>query len=959
MEKESTISRIVSRWRSSLVLVGSLIALLVLGGPLQVVSLQPAEVQAQPISVCTAGGVENDPTAIVQDCDLRLGGFIDLEAQAVDTLLAIHQLPASDADRVRAWERDSLRALMFLNLVGMIEKDPADRSLAEQAIVDSMAAHVQGPRLAAAQYSLDQYNLWSADPCNYQAPHGFIFDGDVAWCSSPLIQLTRDPVPPPLEDFLKYGFAEVYEDMQHGSAGEYIAREMAKVLGIAGGVVASGIAVAVGGAIGSTLSATSGVISAMLPFLKVAAASVVPGAAAFAIGTIVLFVIIAVVTIIVQAIAVVSASEIPVQLQEGLNQAQAGVDLQQLAQSEEGLAEIYSAFVLSTLPDFPNTGSIPAQQATDRNFIITDSLGNQTESQTIHYQCWNPQHCAETDQEHSARIHAGWFVDRSDQTGAERMTLEIEYVDWNGDEWTAARIGPQEFLHTRVAEDVEEYVSEEIKYQDPSGVPLTAVMNHPPSTPPTPTPDDTVNNGVFALEWAPTSIDPEGEQVTYTLFRCDASELSFINGVQTCTESVVATGLTTTSYEFTASVPEEDGLLKYRVVASDGNIQSASSAWSEEVLVDQRPPAITFLSRTPLSNHHGWNNTDVTFEWTCVDTEPNAFSRPSGVVNETVTVTVTTEGHNQTVTGVCADQAGNTAANTIGGSQFDQISIDKTAPEALFDGPYVVDEGGSIQISGAPSNDPLSGLEVTMLALDGDDVFDDIDPSTFAAIDGPSVHPVKLRVQDRAGNVTIAETTVTVQNVAPTIDTLTTNGPVVQGQQAQVNVTASDVGGIHDPLRYAFDCDNDGIFEVGPQTDAFTACILDPGAMISTIGVKVMDDDAGETVATVDVEQILTLCVNRSAGTVRQANPNGTCNSGTIAVTVSEATTLTFCVNRYSQALRFAANGQCGGSELAHIAPVDGPLFYCESRWTGELRYSRTGQCGAYENAGVIPGTVL
>ncbi len=85
------------------------------------------------------------------------------------------------------------------------------------------------------------------------------------------------------------------------------------------------------------------------------------------------------------------------------------------------------------------------------------------------------------------------------------------------------------------------------------------------------------------------------------------------------------------------------------------------------IKLDKTNPIISFVSRTP-PNGNGWNNTDVTVDWTCSD----GFSGP---VADTVNQTVATEGSGQSASGTCTDNAGNTASDTRGG-----INIDKTAP---------------------------------------------------------------------------------------------------------------------------------------------------------------------------------------------------------------------------------------------------------------------------------------
>jgi hypothetical protein len=86
------------------------------------------------------------------------------------------------------------------------------------------------------------------------------------------------------------------------------------------------------------------------------------------------------------------------------------------------------------------------------------------------------------------------------------------------------------------------------------------------------------------------------------------------------------------------------------------------------IVEDTTAPTITFVNRT-AANSHGWNNGDVTVNWSCSDIV--------GVVSATVSETVSAEDANQSATGTCEDTSGNTASNTQTG-----INIDKTKPSA-------------------------------------------------------------------------------------------------------------------------------------------------------------------------------------------------------------------------------------------------------------------------------------
>ena len=95
----------------------------------------------------------------------------------------------------------------------------------------------------------------------------------------------------------------------------------------------------------------------------------------------------------------------------------------------------------------------------------------------------------------------------------------------------------------------------------------------------------------------------------------------------------------------------------------------------------------------------------------------------------------------------------------------------------MHSGPFTIDEGSSIDLEGASSTDDRSGVASTAWDIDGDG-FDDGDPATFDGMDGPATHNVSLQVTDHAGNVSTGDTTVTVNNVAPSDVTLGATSPI-------------------------------------------------------------------------------------------------------------------------------------------------------------------------------------
>ena len=131
---------------------------------------------------------------------------------------------------------------------------------------------------------------------------------------------------------------------------------------------------------------------------------------------------------------------------------------------------------------------------------------------------------------------------------------------------------------------------------------------------------------------------------------------------------------------------------------------SAGGTTTQSVTVkrDATTPTITYTERTPPANANGWNNSAVTVTWTCSDSG-------SGVVVGTVNQTLSSEGANQSATGVCADQAGNTSSNTQSG-----IGIDTTTPTlaAQADITAIATDptGATVNYTPPTATDALSGM---------------------------------------------------------------------------------------------------------------------------------------------------------------------------------------------------------------------------------------------------------
>ena len=171
-------------------------------------------------------------------------------------------------------------------------------------------------------------------------------------------------------------------------------------------------------------------------------------------------------------------------------------------------------------------------------------------------------------------------------------------------------------------------------------------------------------------------------------------------------------------------------------------------------------------------------------------------------------------------------------------------------PTANAGGPYMVDEGTPLVLNAAGSSDPDQGA--ASLTFEWDLNYDgstfDVDatgvaPSvTFA--DNFAARTVAVRVTDSDGANEVATTTLTVNNVAPTL-TISGNSSVNEGSTYTLNLAASDPGAADTISKWTINW-GDGIsMEDVSGSAAFNLnhTYADNGNYIIT--VQVTDDDGG------------------------------------------------------------------------------------------------------------------
>ena len=412
------------------------------GTPMPVsVALTPTPSGAAiPLSSC--GGAQR----IFQNCPI--GGLAEsrLEAQAIDALLALHQLPASDRARVLTWARDDVRAMLFENLIAAYKKDPGQRSADETAAIAGLTKAVRDKRVRAATVALDEYKKWGLSPCTYQPPSGFSYDRDTVACPGSNVQLYFGaPQPPTRSEFVAYGATAAYGRYDLDAVLKALSANTAKSLGTIAGLGAAAGAGVVGAYAGANI--TVGTLAAVQPFIIVGVAkatgvstTVASGTAAGFSGVIsvagpVTIIALAIVIGVVQGINVFTAADIPGKLQDDFRAAQSYDPSSALRSSDAdtrkaATQELYAAFLELTLPDYPANEAAPAPQPSDTKLVI-----HGVPTSTLQYLAWD-------NSRHTARLNGGWWVD-TDASGKEQLTLGIDYLDHSGQRWTASRVGNQ------------------------------------------------------------------------------------------------------------------------------------------------------------------------------------------------------------------------------------------------------------------------------------------------------------------------------------------------------------------------------------------------------------------------------------------------------------------------------------------------------------------------------------
>jgi hypothetical protein len=425
-------------------------------------------------------GCNSTGNSIFQNyCVNGVGYFSDLaqlESDAVNASLAIHNLPATDAhliyDTGRLDLRSEVRATMLSILLGIILKPTASRSTHEQTLFTWFQNLVQNNEISLYQNAVNQYQAFVNDPCTFTldsviaAQFNLQYNG-AAFCG--VSESSVFGVPVPSESyFTTYGFSRSYgaqalTDSNFGSIVSYTGFSLGSIVGIsfstalissilAGSVLYANLAEAAAAFIadGATSSAATingfAISGSSVNSIGVGAGVAGPVAIIFT-------------CVVIGVIAGMEAFNNQQAIDElnGLSTTLTNVtnnqpDLTAMVTDSSGLGmyKLVATLDSQTSPDIPSPSVLPQHQSgTDLSFTITPSGGSTAVNDSAMYQDWNGNSWF-------MQTSGGWFV-QTCSTGSglpcpltESITATLRYVDWTGVKWTASRVGTT-FINTKAS----------------------------------------------------------------------------------------------------------------------------------------------------------------------------------------------------------------------------------------------------------------------------------------------------------------------------------------------------------------------------------------------------------------------------------------------------------------------------------------------------------------------------
>lgn len=348
------------------------------------------------------------------------------------------------------YEYDLVNAALFDKLLGIINKNPSQRTTFEQQVVADLSERVRARREQAAVYAKQQYEGWVASPCGgWQPPYPFPAYTPSAGCTV-IGGLVTNPKPPSFETFQQYGAAYVNRQFTNDVALQMASSNASKNYAGLGTLAGLGIATVTGGFVGAAIggsAAATGVVTALFPFsvsyyavstgTYVAASTSVVGGAAFAGAAAVI--IVAIAASVMQGLSVVEDAQIPIKLDEAIVNARQPVDLQALIQTdapESGKQELFATFLESRMPAPPITIPVPNEPS----IALRVRLGNSNPQSMSQFQLKDWDNNTQTVE----LFRNGFIITNS--MGVTRYSLDVDVIGADGVKQTVWLKGGNQFI---------------------------------------------------------------------------------------------------------------------------------------------------------------------------------------------------------------------------------------------------------------------------------------------------------------------------------------------------------------------------------------------------------------------------------------------------------------------------------------------------------------------------------
>ncbi|HEX7180935.1 MAG TPA: HYR domain-containing protein [Thermoanaerobaculia bacterium] len=269
------------------------------------------------------------------------------------------------------------------------------------------------------------------------------------------------------------------------------------------------------------------------------------------------------------------------------------------------------------------------------------------------------------------------------------------------------------------------------------------------------------------------------------------------------------------------------------VTAQAGGETSSATAFTR---VDGTAPVFSGCQDVTVDSEPGGQGATVFFnvgtEDNCDGSRPATCDHPSGSFFGPGTTAVTCRS---------ADRCGNEQTCTF------HVTVNTASPlvVAVHLANVTVNEGQTATNTGTVSGGnggPVSlAASVGTITNHGDGTWS----WSFPTNDGPpQSQTVTITADDGSGGASSTSFALVVNNLPPVITSVSNNGPITVGGSATISVAATDPAGANDPLTYQLDCDNDSVFEVGPQASPDAACTFASTGLF-TVNVRVADGDGG------------------------------------------------------------------------------------------------------------------